>query len=875
PAVRDGITAFAAQLRAALDALGPGYELSIYTNAIYSSNQWNFDATTGLTPSIDYMLYSMYDWASGLTPRAISDFDNCLGSTRMHAYLNDGLPPEKLVPVVSAYSRSWTGVSTYGATGTSAASSGFTDGLFDTTLNASIGTPAQNYVRGDEAAWYTWTSGTPRVRTFEGLEGMEYKLRHVLSLQDPSGRWSGRRLGGVGFWSLMWLSEFTSVDPRTGGTVGRTRTYPHVYELAHEILGSDSTRAGEFTMETFSGLDFRWRDPNESPDTSGDSDGDSSRSLVPSPSGRDNALRVTYDFDSDQGGRAVIAHEVLASPLAPTVTDTQAVLGRLSPFMRIRARIFVPEARPADSIRMLVVDGSRQLESSPPHSLDRAGWHTLNWDLSDPLSINAYATQEPAFLGGNSILDTAGFGTRDIGFYGFAIDSEEEGRGVILLDEIRYGRTDPGGRSYRINEFHYARSDGEFVEVHGPAGPLPPGLGLRIYRASDGSVARTMALAGTIPDLGGGTGVLAFGDPGVGGVSSSAGFSDSSDDLGNASPTALQLVDRFSLHVYDNVVYEAFGGLGDLIRRETLGVTSGGWPWLGEGAAGASASGAAYALGRFPDGADTRRNARDFSFQLATPGAPNGDALSLPAALDFESPDPSVFTTFGAPILASPTAAGLPPSPNGGNAWRCVDPAGGGLLGAAGDAALGWRRGFEVSGQLYVTPSTAPAQAIAVGVCGRQGSRFFPEDASARQSGYESGYWLIYENRSGVGLNDGRPDHGATWELVHATNDAMDGEPVEILATLPNFILGILEGQWTTFSFAVTPYDDAGDQLIVSVNDQELYRGPLPEGGPQSGAFQVGFRENHPGAPNAAEGTWVDGIRIVPRGPADAEGDDG
>lgn len=860
PAVRDGLTAFMAQLRAGLDTLGPEYELSIYTNAIFSANQWDFDEVTGITPHIDYMLYSMYDWASGLSARAISHFENCLGPTRMHAYLNDGLPPEKLVPVVSAYSRSWTGVSTYGATGTSATSSGFTDGLFDVTQNTSIGLPAQNYVRGAEAAWYTWTAGTPRVRTFEGLEGIEYKIRHALSMQDPSGRWSGRRLGGVGFWSLMWMAEFTSIDPRTGGSVARTRTYPHVYEMVHEAFTLPGTRS--FTMENFDGLDFRWRDPNEARDTQGDADDDTARTLVPSPSGTGNALRVNFDFEGGAGNRAVIAHEVLAAPAVPALPDVHAVLGRVSSSTRLTARIFVPAPLSGFGIRMLVLDGSRQLESSPATSLDRAGWHTLVWDLTDPTLIEGFATQEPAFLSGNSILDSAGLGARDIGFYGFSIEGDAAGSGQVVIDDVRYEAWDPAQQRYRINEFRYANPGSEFVEIYGPAGPLPNGLAIRTYRASDGTIAREFPLSGTITDTGNGFGFFVAGDLGVPKVSTSAGFNPALDDISNATPSGLQLLDTGSLHVFDHVVYEAFGGLGDLIRRETLGVTSEGWPWLGEITDGRDSQGVAYSSGRFPDGNDTQRNAKDFSSQGATPGAPNGGQLTLPASLNFEAVTPALLSTFENVLRSSPIASGLPASPNGGLAWRTVDPNGGGVIGLAGDAALGHDRGFSVSGELYVPSSTAPAQAIAVGICGSQGSRFFPSDSALPGSGYESGYWLIYENRQGVGLNDGRGDHGSTWELVHASHDQMDGQPVDLLASLPNFILGVSEGQWSSFEFTLDPSQSQGNELTVKVNGQLLYQGSLPEDGPRSGAFQTGFRENHAGAPGAAEGTWVDGLQV-------------
>lgn len=858
--VRDGITAFTHELRAALDGLGPDYELSIYTNAIFSANQWNFNATTGITPAIDYMLYSMYDWASGSTAHAISDFDNCLGASRMHAYLNAGLPPEKFVPVVSAYSRRWNGVSVYNGVGSSPQSAGFTDALYDVTLNPAIGPNALRYVRGDEAGWYTWNDGTQRVRTFEALAGMEYELRHALSLQDPAGGWSGRRLGGVGFWSLMWMAEFTSIDPRTGASVARTRTYPHVYQLCHELFSPPGTR--RLFLETFAGLDYRWRDPNESPDTRGDTDADSVRELVLAPVvGGGNALSVTYDFEGASGNRAVIAHEVLASPLAPTVADTNAVLGHVGPSTRLSATIATTVGQPNYSVRMLVIDAQRQVEASPPFSLGPTGVRTIAWDLTDALSVHAYSTSEPALASGDGILSTNAAGRADIGFYGFVIEGSGATRGTLVIDDIAYEDATPGGRAYRINELRYADDAFEFVELHGPAGPLPIGLVLRSYDASDGSVAASFPLIGAIPDDGGGFGFFVLGDPGVPNVDSTFGFSATRDDLANLDPSALQVVDSFIGQVYDSLVYEAFGGLDDLTRLEARGVTSNGWPWSGEVANGRDALGRPYALGRYPDGSDTGRNHADFSFQVSSPGAANGAALALPAAFDFEAPLTTGFQTFDVMRRVDPITAGIQRSNSGGLAWRCVDVAGGGVIGVLGDAALGGERPVVVTGEVYVPSSLAPAQAIAVGLCGSQGSNFFSSTAAAR-SGYESGYWLIYENRAGVQLDDGRADHPGVWELVHATHDNMDGAPVTLLASVTNQDVGVLQGKWIAFELALVPDLQSVGKLVVTLNGREVFHGDLPVGGPQRGAFQVGFRENHAGLPSASEGTWVDGLRF-------------
>ncbi len=868
PNVRDGITAFTHDLRAGLNSLGPEYELSIYTNAIFSSNQWDFDAATGITPAIDYMLYSMYDWASGNTAHAISDFDNGLGSSRMYAYLNDGLPPEKLVPVISAYSRRWSGTSVYNGFGTSPSSAGFTDALYDVTLNPAIGPSALHYVRADEAGWYGWNSGTARVRTFDGLESMEYKIRHALSAQDPSGTWSGRRLGGVGFWSLMWMAEFNSIDPRTGGSVARTRTYPHIYRLCHETFSSAGSPAGtrRFLLETFAGLDFRWRDPGDSPDTVGDIDGDSFRTLAPSPVARGNALRITYDFEGATGNRAVVAHEVLASPIAPSIPDTNAVLGYMPRTSRVSAPVYTILAQPGYGVRMIVIDGLGQLESSPAISLDGTGWQTISWDLSDAQATTAFLTSEPAFTTGNGVVDSAGSAVDDVAFYGFVIEGGGAAHGTLLIDEVTYESVDPDGNDYRINEFRYSDSASEFVEIHGPAGPLPIGLTVQVYDASDGSVRKTIPLFGTIPNDGGGYGFFVAGDPGVPGVDSSAAFSVVTDDISNLDPSALQLRDTWTGHVYDSLVYEAYGGLDELIRRETHGVTANGWPWMGDVANGRDAAGQRYTIGRYPDGYDTGRNREDFSFAMASPGAPNGDVLALPVSFEFESSFPAGFQTYDVLRRTTPTSAGLPASPNGGRAWRCVDAVGGGVIGAIGVAALGRMQGHSVAGEIFVPATFAPAQATAVGVCGSQGSNFFSSTAAARTA-YESGYWLIHENRAGVQLADGRPDHPRVWELVHATHDNMDGERVTLLASISDATLGIVGGTWTSFEFIVQPYDRSGDRLVVSLGGQEIYRGPLPEDGPRKGAFQVGFRENHSGPPAPSEGTWVDDLEFSHVGP--------
>jgi spore germination protein YaaH len=861
--VRDGITAFFQELRAALPSQ---YEISVYTNAIYHSYQWDFNATTGITPNINYMLYSMYDWSSSTHPHAISDFDNCLQYIR--AYLNAGLPPEKMVLTISAYSRRWTGTNVYDGTGSSPSSSGFTDGLYDVTLNPTYGGPYTNhYVTGDEAAWYTWNDGgNDYTRTWEGLEGIEYKVRHALSFQDSSGAWNGRRLGGVSFWSLYWMAETSSYDPRTGSSVSRTRTYPHIYQAVQEALASPGTHT--YTIEGFEGLDPRWRDPNESPDTSGDTDSDSARALVSAPAGSGappsttNAMQVTFDFENSSGNKCVFAHEVLNSPLATGVPDVNAASAHFDCNTKLSAYIYSSAAYSGRSIRMIVIDANRQLEMSDPYDLNATGWRTIEWNLTDPTQINGFTTSEPNFTNGNGTIDTAGAGARDIGFFGFVIEGGGAGSGSVIIDEIAYEHANPGDKNYVINEFRYDNSNAEFVEIYGPAGAFPAGTQLRFYNAADGTVLKTFSLSGTIPnDTGTGYGYWVIGDPGIPNVDDSTGFALGSDDLPNSDPSAMQIYNTNSGCVYDSVVYRAFGGLDDLIRLETHRVTGEGYPWLGAFASGANASGVNYTAGRYPDGADTNVNNNDFSFMPASPGAANGNSLSLPVTFDFTAAPSTPFQTFQNFAVYDPVAAGLPASPSGSNAYRCVDTSGGGVIGVFGDKALGNGNGYRAIGEIYIPTSSEPAQAIAIGIAGNQGSAFFT--ASRSGYSYEDGYWLIYENVSGVNLDDGRPNHPGTFEFVMASHDNMDGFPVELLASKTLTDLGISAGTWTMFDMTIQPGAIVpSNRLIIRLNSTSVYQGDIPSKGRTAGAVVVGFRENHAGAPAANEGTWIDNLTI-------------
>lgn len=105
------------------------------------------------------------------------------------------------------------------------------------------------------------------------------------------------------------------------------------------------------------------------------------------------------------------------------------------------------------------------------------------------------------------------------------------------------------------------------------------------------------------------------------------------------------------------------------------------------------------------------------------------------------------------------------------------------------------------------------------------------------------------------------------FEFVHATNDHQDGAPVGLLASIDLASLGALAGAWNTFELAVEPSAPPRRRLVSRIVGVDVYRGDLPEGGPTSGVFQIGFRENHADGPAAGEGTWTDGLQILSRGP--------
>lgn len=862
---RDGITAFFQELRAAFDA-DPALqnkEISVYTHPTYNALLWNFDATTGITPHIDYMVYSGYDFGTGNAPRAVSDQDNLLVQARN--YMNAGLPPEKLVIAYSTYGRTWNNVTAYGVNSGAAGSTGrgLTDGVYDTTINPS-GPYTEQFQATDVTSWYTFNDGIDRVVVFDSPRSLHEKVRTALSypLVTSGEAYQGRRIRGVAFWSLMWLAETTSRDPRTGGgtNVSRTRTYPHLYQTLVEALKAPGQEW--MVLDGFEGTDPRWRDPDQSPDTVGSVPATTVAPVLgtvpPGPGAPESSgasLRQVIGFTGAGTKRAVVAHEVLSSPIAGTLADTNAFVGIVPLGSELTAKVRPDGSVPAGTtVRLMVVDANRQIELGPPTTLTANTWSDVSFHLADPSQATAFTTAEPGFLSGNGVVDSNGFNVfnlgRDIGVFGFLVETTGTGTVTLLFDELAYRhRQRPATTDYRINEFSYAGSAGEFIEISGPAGVIPAGVELRVFDSTAAAVL-TVDLAGLVVPA---SGLVVVGDSDVANVASSTGFGPGTNELPNTGPVGIALLDTQTGGTIDGVVYGAMGQLAGLTRPEARRVADFGSPWIGQ------IAGAHYTAGRYPDGADTRVNNRDFSMMRPTPGQPNGSPLTLPVTYNFDTLPSSAFLTFPFASAGS-VASAVGASPSGGNVLRVADSSGGQMM-YIGDASLGSdNAGYRVTGEIYVHASGARAQVIGVGIAGAHGSNFFTDNPAA--SGYESGYWLLYANKGTATLPaTGLPNFAGSFKFVHATHDNQDATPVVELGTATLAALGVTPGSWATFEMSINP---GGNQLVAKVNDTVVYTGAIPAGGPTRGAVVVGHRETDTGGNVAADGTWLDNLVIAP-----------
>jgi spore germination protein YaaH len=878
-ATRDGMMAFIRDLRSDLNARSVG--LSIYTTPSWSSTR--YDAAT-LRDYTDFVMPSGYDYASGLTATSVGRYGpaslfSILSNT--DDYISAGIPPHKIVIALPLYSAAWTDTDpglSYGdvATTSSGAESWLRSNFNPTYL---LPTPLTKF-NGTANHLSNWTRtesspGVTRLVTFDDAVNLEHKMR--MAKAWPGAVQTGRPLAGVAFWSLNWVTEANARDPNSPGTVqSLRRTASTPFSLMEELFsppGQTRFRIDTFegaTTATTTGYSLRWRAANDGSDDSGIVS--ASRAMVESPAGGPagdrRSLRFTTNFSS--AGRGFIRYQyLLGDNAAPHSLDLNHNLVAIPQGARLRADIHVPAAYPALSVRLVVRDGDGEYERGPATVLSSAGWRTLEWDLTDasPGNVTGFSTTEGFQASGDGIIDSAGGGARDITVAGLELVASAAVNTQVDLALMEWEEAYPSARQYRINEYRYANTSAQFVEIFGPSGSIPAGLVLRSIRGSDGTTVSEVALSGTIPnDTGGGFGYYVVGSSGTANVDQVVAGSF----FTTANPGALEIFEIPGGRQHDALVVEAHGGVGSIGIPGTARAADHGPGWQGEVANGGDSTGNRYTLGRYPDGAGSGSNEADFSPMPATPGGPNGNSILGAITYDFDQTTPTTqaYRTYNA-NTSGIFSTEIPPvgvnsSPNGGRVHRCVDTSGGGSVTFFGDSALGHNgNGADVRGQVFVGSTSQPQQAIGLGICVRSGSTFFSGSPTA--TGMDRGYWLVYENAAGVGLADGLPDAPGVWRFVYATNDGLGSAPQATVlgsASLATLGLPASGGLWTTFRLSVHRNAGGSNQLLASINGVEIYRGALPVGGPSSGPFALGFRENHSGPPVAVEGTWADNFQF-------------
>lgn len=178
---RDGMMIFIQDLQAALKALNPPRELSIYTTPTWSDTRYDAGVLQNHT---DYVVYSGYDFASGNTMTAIGRYGtpSTFSIVRnLDQYMAAGISADHLVLALPFYARSWTtdGVGTYGDVGSSPVSRSVIDTNFDTTWRSPVLTKNYSVPVNHHGVWYKRDQGGGvwHLYTFDDAQTMEYKMR--------------------------------------------------------------------------------------------------------------------------------------------------------------------------------------------------------------------------------------------------------------------------------------------------------------------------------------------------------------------------------------------------------------------------------------------------------------------------------------------------------------------------------------------------------------------------------------------------------------------------------------------------------------------------------------------------------------------------
>jgi hypothetical protein len=434
---------FVLELSAALRRMRPAREFSMYVGSYYPARY----SIATFRSCFDYLLFSAYNFAPGNVVGDVGFVDGI--HKGIDGWLKAGMPPEKIILTLPLFGKEWEApAAAWGVKGHDPKSIGMDYGNLLTTTRVP---PLTANPSGAKRSC-VWTAedagaGKFRIRTFDDLEAHERKLRMALSWDGTVS--PGARLGGVGFWSLMWLAQGLrpgSVDPNDGAHAvnpALRRTFGGPWTLWEELFAPPSQKV--YRAETFEGatLDPMWAGPASSPDSAGIGKCAMLSAAAAPGSSKANARVASLQFSFTGGaGRAVYKYRPLADVKAPYPVDRNAALVLTDAATRFIVPVYVPEAMTGVSLRLLVSDKNGELEQSLAFPLAKSGWQTVEWNLADPKTVAACTTKEGGLRSGDGVIQTAGGGARDIAFIGFAVESASPApvAGRVDVDQILYAR---------------------------------------------------------------------------------------------------------------------------------------------------------------------------------------------------------------------------------------------------------------------------------------------------------------------------------------------------------------------------------------------------------------------------------------------------
>jgi len=264
-------------------------------------------------------------------------------------------------------------------------------------------------------------------------------------------------------------------------------------------------------------------------------------------------------------------------------------------------------------------------------------------------------------------------------------------------------------------------------------------------------------------------------------------------------------------------------------------------------------------VGRLPDGKDTNVNLLDFANMVPSPGSAN-QGIALPFEDDFAGGAKTEWrTAFAEPVRTiEPATNGQPkPSSNGNRVLEVADMTGG------GDVVFlpGGYDELNVEGEIWIPGASSAPWSIGVGIGTRVESGWF---SSTSGYGLEHGFYLEYQNGTGIGLKNGRVPNAANQARLLAANSL--GAPGSGFTGFTTTELGtraaVPQQTWQEFRLY---FSTANNRIFARLGDAIIYDGLIPENLQNvSGGVTIGFREEHSGNPVAGigEGTYIDNIRI-------------